>query len=308
MMSTVDALPLSPALRDPGRPRMALVLGSGGVRSAAAIGVADVLADEGLRPDLLVGCSSGALFGATLALQLPPAQALELVLELWSPELTSRKRWLAYVQLLLPRLSGFGSDFGLRDSSLIGVRMAQAFGDRRIQDLTTPLRIIATDAGTGSRVVLTEGPLVASLKASMAVPFLFPAVTVGGRQLLDGVISDPLPVSAAADADVVLTLGFHGAMPRRVDRPARLFGRVSTALINNLMQARLDAAQAAGQALVALELPLERRVGLWETAALPHVFRAGQRAAQAALPAIRRALQGRQAVREAMDGARRALA
>ena len=49
-------------------PRLALVLGSGGVRSIAAVGIAKVLAAEGLRPDLIVGCSSGALFGATIAM------------------------------------------------------------------------------------------------------------------------------------------------------------------------------------------------------------------------------------------------
>ena len=53
------------------RPRIALVLGSGGVRSVAAVAIAEVLARAGLRPDLVVGCSSGALFGATIAAQMP---------------------------------------------------------------------------------------------------------------------------------------------------------------------------------------------------------------------------------------------
>ena len=62
---------IRPSQRTPSTPRLALVLGSGGVRSVAAIGIVECLAREGIRPDLVVGCSSGALFGATIALGWP---------------------------------------------------------------------------------------------------------------------------------------------------------------------------------------------------------------------------------------------
>ena len=135
--------------------------------------------------------------------------------------------------------------------------------------------------------MLRSGRLVDALRASVAVPFIFPSVLVDGRRLVDGVISDPLPIAAAADAQAVLTLGFEGAMPRKVDRASRLVAQVSTALINNLQRARVAAAQAAGRRVLALELELERRVGLWETRALRSVYEAGKRAAEKQLPAIR---------------------
>jgi len=68
-------------------PRIALVLGSGGVRSAAAIGIAEVLNESGLRPGLVVGCSSGALFGALVAMQVEPAKANAAAYSLASVEL-----------------------------------------------------------------------------------------------------------------------------------------------------------------------------------------------------------------------------
>ena len=58
-------------------PRLALVLGSGGVRSIAALGIAEVLAGAGMKPDLVVGCSSGALFGACIAMGMTGEQGLE---------------------------------------------------------------------------------------------------------------------------------------------------------------------------------------------------------------------------------------
>jgi NTE family protein len=281
---------MATALANPRAPRIALVLGSGGVRSAAAIGIAEVLNQARLHPDLVVGCSSGALFGALVAMQIDSQEALRMAVGLWSQELTAQRRWRAYAELLMPRLAGFNADFGLRDSRLIAQRIEQAFGQRRIEALPTPLRVVATDAQTGQRVVLAQGSLVDALRASIAVPFLFAPVAVAGRRLIDGVISDPLPTSVADTADVVITLGFEGRMPSRIDRPSRLVGQVSTALVNNLMQARLDASRALGQRLVAIDVPLDRRVGLWETAAMPHIVQLSRHAAAAALPRILDAL------------------
>ena len=267
-------------------PRLALVLGSGGVRSIAAVGIADRLAREGIHPDLIAGCSSGALFGATIAMGMTCDSALRSATALWSAELTQQRRWKAYLQLLVPRLTGFDAGFALRDDRLIAKRIANAFGDLRLEDLHTPLRVATTDAATGAPVVLTQGRLVEALRASMAVPFIFPSVTVGDKRLVDGVVSDPLPLSAASDARAIIALGFEGAMPRRIDRPSRLVAQASTALINNLMQARTAAARAAGQRVIHLELKLDRRVGLWETGAMPYLVEAGRRAAEARLEEI----------------------
>lgn len=267
-------------------PRLALVLGSGGVRSIAAVGIVEVLAAEGLQPDLIVGCSSGALFGATIAMGMSSREALDAATSLWSAELTQQRRWRAYAQLVAPRWFGFDAGFALRDDRYIAQRIQRAFGDRRIEDLPTPLRVVSTEAASGERVVLQRGVLAQALRASLAVPVMFPSVQIDGRRLVDGVMSDPLPVGVAADADVVLTLGFKGAMPRRVDRASRLVAQASTALINNLQQARVDAARGAGVRVLAFELALDRPVGLWETAAMPYLFEAGRRAAKAQLAQI----------------------
>lgn len=268
------------------RHRLALVLGSGGVRSMAALGIADVLARAGIRPDLVVGCSSGALFGAVLASGWGTAQAVKAVTSMWSEELTTQRRWQALPQLVAPRLAGFSDRFALRDSSLIAQRITQAFGAQRIEDLPTTLRVAATDAASGRAVVLSQGAIVPALLASMALPFIFAPVRIDGRLLVDGVISDPLPIAAAADAEVLVTLGFEGTMPRRITGPSRLLARVSTAMTNNLMQARIEAAQAAGRRLLPIAVPLNRHVGLWQTAAMPYLFEAGRRAAEARLPEL----------------------
>ena len=282
-------LPTHPSFLLPSSPprhRFAIVLGSGGVRSIAALGMVEVLAREGLRPDLIVGCSAGAMFGALIAVGHDAEEAVRIATTLWSAEVTRHRRWRAIAQMLWPRLGRFDADFALRDDRLVMQRLAQAFGDVHIEALHLALRVTTTDAATGERVVLRSGSLVQALRASIALPFMFKPVHIDGRRLIDGFVADPLPVSAAADAHTVLALGFESPMPHRVDRPSRLLAQVTSALTNNLMQARLAEANAGGTRLLSLVPQLERRVGLFDTSAMPYLVDAGRRAAEAALPAI----------------------
>lgn len=77
--------PSRPSRQPPGQPKFALVLGSGGVRISAALGLVEVLTQEGLAPDLVVGCSAGALFGALIAAGHPAADAIRLATTLCRP-------------------------------------------------------------------------------------------------------------------------------------------------------------------------------------------------------------------------------
>ena len=267
--------------------RFAVVLGSGGVRSIAALGMVEVLAREGLMPDLVVGCSAGAMFGALIAAGHDADEAIRIATTLWSAEVTRKRRWRAIPQMLWPRLGRFDADFALRDDAPVMQRLEQAFGDVRIENLRLALRVTTTDAGTGQRVVLREGSLVQALRASIALPFMFSPVQIEGRRLIDGFVADPLPVSAAADAHSVVALGFESPMPHRIDGPTRMLAQVTSALTNNLMQARLAEANTCGTRLLSIVPKLERRVGLFDTQAMPYLVDTGRRATEAMLPAIR---------------------
>ncbi|OGB03655.1 MAG: hypothetical protein A3E25_06510 [Burkholderiales bacterium RIFCSPHIGHO2_12_FULL_69_20] len=289
------AVPTTPAdmPANPGspRPRFAIALGSGGVRSIAALGMVQVLMRHGLQPDLVVGCSAGAMFGALIAAGHDADEAVRIATTLWSPEVTRQRRWRALPQMLWPRLGRFDADFSMRHDHRVMERLRQAFGDMQLDGLPLPLRVAATDAATGGRVVLRSGSLVQALRASIALPFMFAPVMIDGRRLVDGCLADPLPVSAAADAHAVLALGFQAPMPVRINGPSRLLAQVSSSLTNNLMQARLAEASAAGQRVLHIEPPLSQRVGLFDTAAMPYLVEAGRRATEAALPAILALLQ-----------------
>lgn len=268
------------------RPKLAVVLGSGGVRSIAALGMVEVLAREGVAPDLIVGCSAGALFGALISLGHASPHAVQIATSLWTTEVTKQRRWRAIPKMMWPRLGRFDADFAMRDDRLILARLRTAFGDARLEDLRLPLRVTATDAATGDAVVIRQGGLVDALRASIAMPFMFAPQQIEGRRVIDGFVSDPLPVSAASDAQAVIALGFDAPMPYSVNGPSRLLAQVTSSMTNNLMHARLAAAQSGGMCLLRVTPQLQRRVGLFDTEAMPYLVEEGRRATEAILPAI----------------------
>lgn len=279
-------------MHTPSRLPFTLVLGSGGVKSIAGLGVLEVLEAHGLQPDAVVGCSAGALFGALVAGGHTAAQAVRVARTLWSRDITSQRRPRALLELALPRMAGFDHRFALRDDRLINQRLHDAFGDQQLQDLRLPLQVQATDAHTGAPVVLRQGRLVDALRASIALPFLFTPQRIGSRLLVDGSLSDPLPLGLAPAGHVQVAIGFRVPFPQRASSASRLATQATATLSNNLLDARLAAADTSRVVLMLPALP--HRVGLFDTEAMPAMLALGRQAAEAALPRLLQLLGTRQ--------------
>ena len=172
--------PVKPAMV---RPRIGLALGGGAARGFAHIGIMRSLLTHGIVPDVIVGTSIGAVVGGCYA-----AGELDS-LETWARGLTVRNI-LSYLDL---NLSGSGL---IRGTHLAG-RLEQALADKRIDELPVRFAAIATEFNTGHEIWLTRGRLADALRASYALPGIFPPVRIGGRWLVDGALVNPVPVSAA---------------------------------------------------------------------------------------------------------------
>jgi len=168
---------------EPGRPLIGLVLGSGAARGFAHIGVIHALKAGGIVPDIIVGTSIGAVVGGCYATgKLDP-------LEEWARSLT-RRRIISYLDVRI------GSS-GLVGGGRLAARLQESLGKTLIEDLPVRFAAIATEIGTGHEVWLARGSLSLALRASYALPGIFPPVSVGGRWLVDGALVNPMPVSVA---------------------------------------------------------------------------------------------------------------
>ncbi len=192
--------PVEPEVK---RPSIALALGGGAARGFAHIGVMRTLAAHGIVPDVIVGTSIGAVVGGCYA-----ASQLD-GLEEWARKLTVRGI-LGYLDVSL-------SGSGLIRGSHLAARLEDTLDDTHIENLPIRFAAIATEFNTGHEVWLTRGRLVDALRASYALPGIFPPAYIGGRWLVDGALVNPVPVSAARALDARLVIA--------VNLNADLFGR-----------------------------------------------------------------------------------
>ena len=165
------------------RPTIGLALGGGAARGFAHIGVMRTLIAHGIVPDVIVGTSIGAVVGGCYA-----AKQLDSV-ESWARSLNVRSV-LSYLDISL-------SGAGLIRGSHLAKRLEETLTDIRIDDLPIRFAAIATEFNTGHEIWLTRGRLAEALRASYALPGIFPPVYIGGRWLVDGALVNPVPVSAA---------------------------------------------------------------------------------------------------------------
>jgi len=191
-------------------PRVGVALGGGSARGYAHIGVLAALERRGLRPDVLVGTSFGAVIAALYALGHTPAQLRE------DAEGMRRRD-------VLPRIV----DVGLgRGALFAGHRLERYFhglvGDARLEDLPRTLAVVATDVDTGERVVLRAGPLAKALRASASLPGLFAPVDWEGRRLIDGGIGAPVPLATLEGFGVDVALGVGAGVEARDSRGLRV--------------------------------------------------------------------------------------
>lgn len=173
-----------------------LVLGGGAARGWAHIGAIRALEEAGIKPDVVCGTSIGALVGAAYA-----NGDLD-----WLEEWVGHLTWQTVVRLLDLRLSG-----GLLGGRKVFDVFASQFDGHGIDELQLPFTAVATELDTGREVWLRDGGVVDAVRASIAIPGIFTPVWHDGVWLVDGGLSNPVPVSAARAmrADCVIAIDLN---------------------------------------------------------------------------------------------------
>src|SRR5437588_2767896 len=165
------------------RPTIGLALGGGAAPGFAHIGVIRTLIAKGYTPDIIAGTSFGAVVGGCYAVG-----KLDDV-EQWGRTLT-RRRVLTYLDVSF-------SGSGLLSGGRLAEKLTATLGDRTIEELPIRFGAIATEIGTGHEIWVTHGRVSDAVRASYALPGIFPAVQIGQRWLMDGALVNPVAVSAA---------------------------------------------------------------------------------------------------------------
>lgn len=287
------------------RPCVGLVLGGGGARGAAHIGVLEVLERERIPVCAIAGTSMGAIVGALYASGMSPAAIRDALAAIDWRDLFEdgpgraklpMRRKEAQLNYRLELEAGWrdgapvfpsGAVQGQKLGLLLRRLMLDGSRVPRFDDLPIPFRAVAADIVTGERVVFGEGDLAMAVRASMAVPAVFAPAEIDGRLLVDGGIVDNLPVDVvrAMGADVVIAVDVGSPL---LDREAlRSPADIAFQMISVLIQERTRGAIASlGEGDVLVVPPL----GAFSAADFPQaltVVAKGVAAAEAEAPRFR---------------------
>jgi NTE family protein len=219
-----------------GRPKICLVLSGGGARGAAHIGVIELLEEMHIPIDCITGTSMGSIVGGLYASGMSTEEIKEAVATIdWEDafndniprEDRSFRRKRDDDLYLIKHKPGIGDDGKIKlptgflqgqKIDLIFKELALPVSDiRDFDELSIPFRAVATDITTGEAVVLGSGDLAKSMRASMSVPSIFAPVEIDGRLLVDGGVSNNLPVDVARDmgADIVIAVDISTPLKKR---------------------------------------------------------------------------------------------
>jgi len=290
------------------RRSVGIALGSGAAWGLAHIGVLEVLERERIPVDVIAGASMGAIVGAHYALGFTPSRLEEIA--------TGVKQVIDYVRIL-PQLLYLASDFNLARPGLFAGERFQRILDslgpvrgRTFADLEIPFRAVATDITTGARVEVADGDLSDAMRASFSAPWIFSPFRIGEHILVDGGMSDPVPAETARSMGADLVIGVNVVPPlypeaknpleaalQLLARANPLASRNGTRLPNSfdvvvrilqIMQHELGN-DRAGEAdlLINPDLRSFWMLEFWQAAG---IIEEGRRAAEAALPAVRKKL------------------
>ncbi len=272
-------------------PRIGLVLGGGGARGLAHIGVLKVLHREQIPIDLIAGTSMGGLVGALFAAGVP--------IETVETEIGRLSHLSEQIKLVDLHVSSAGlSVSGRRIYNL----MADLLGeDLTFADLTLPLSMVSVDLHTGRDVVLQGGRVIDAVRATISVPGVFEPVDLGDYRLVDGGVLDNVPVDVAQTMGATRTIAvdvlpsFSRNRPglRPIESGLRLsFAPSSLNEIYNVLMIMLAAQtdcrlrEFPPDLLIRPELPAEVTL-LTGFGRAAEIVAAGEKAAEEALPRIR---------------------
>ena len=188
-------------------PKVGIALDSGGAKGGAHLGVMDVLIENQVPLELIVGSSAGAFAGALYAARR--VEALKEIIE----DLTLRESLGYYMDPVFP-ISGLLA--GKRARSFIH----NIVGDVMIEELPVRFVAVATDLLSGETVAIDHGPLVDAVMASVSMPGIFKPVVHMNRLLTDGGVSDPLPLDVLKryTPEITIACNLHPHLARRLSQ------------------------------------------------------------------------------------------
>lgn len=261
-------------------PKVAVVLGGGGIKPYSAIPLISFLESQKIPVDLLVGCSGGSIMVSLWASGYTTDQMLYEV----APRLkksTFKANWKAFLSIANLPTGRMDKESALVHAGPIQKFMKELWGDTRLEDLKTKTILQVTDFQTGEGIGLEYGLLADCVYASSAIYPLLPAIKIGNRWLFDGAYTAPVPILQAIkhNVDIIIVVDFLEkvqADPHGIFENLMHTGKLNAKTIaENQMALSIDLHHSE---VIYMKVEFEKFISFWEIEKFPQILEAGEKA------------------------------
>lgn len=256
------------------KPVVALVLGSGGARGYAHIGVIEVLEEYGIKPDLIVGTSAGSIVGSIYASGKTAEELRNIALNM---------------QVHDVREFNFGLQ-GFLDGNKVENYVNQQVDNKSLEEMKIPMYVVATELKNGHRVVFNKGSTGQAVRASISIPSMFVPVNIKGNEYVDGGLVSPVPVNIARElgADIVIAVDIL-AQPIHTET-SNVWGMFNQNI--NIMQNKL-ASEELKHADIVIQPDLREKAHIFAVKGREATMQAGIDAAEEQIDLIENLVEGK---------------
>lgn len=250
-----------------GKPIVALVLGSGGARGYAHIGVIQVLEKQGIHPDFIVGTSAGSIVGSLYASGMSASKLRKVALDLKVADVREFKIGLK----------------GFFDGGKVENYVNQQVKQQPLDKLKIPMYIVATELKSGKKTIFNYGNTGQAVRASVSIPSMFVPTVIDGNEYVDGGLVSPVPVNIARDlgADIIIAVNIL-AQPAYTET-SNIWGLFNQNI--NIMQNRL-AEEEMKNADIVIQPDLREKAHIFDVKGRQDTIQAGIDATLQRLPVI----------------------
>ena len=253
------------------KPVIALVLGSGGARGYAHIGVIEVLEQQGIKPDFIVGTSAGSIVGSLYASGKSAQELREIALNLKGKDVREFKIGMK----------------GFFDGQKVEDYINAQVGQQPLEHMKIPMYVVATELRNGKKVVFNYGNTGQAVRASVSIPSMFIPTQIEGHEYVDGGLVSPVPVEVARElgADIVIAVNIL-AQPVYTET-TNMWGLFNQNI--NIMQSHL-AAEELKSADIVIQPDLREKAHIFDVKTREYTMQVGRDAANERLNDIKTVL------------------
>ncbi len=263
------------------RPKVGVVIGSGGIKSLAAVALFEFLDQAQIDIDLLVGCSGGSIMAALRGAGYNPAQMRSLIAETLNRDLFRHVNYRSVLGIAKLPFGHFDKSVGILKPDAIKSVYRRIFKALRLEELHPKTILQATDYQTGEGVVLSKGLVADAVYASGAMFPIMPPMLIEKRWCVDGGFSSPVPVMEAVkhNMDVVIVVVFQEKIAEDPKGFIECFWNLPKIFTLSVLRSQISLSiDLHHHEIVIINIPFEKYIQIWDVQEIPTILDAGQKA------------------------------